>query len=110
MMVGDDLYRWYPDISKDDIGADTSNKFIDTLQMCNLFCELMGADFDGDQVTEKMVFTEEANDELRNNTKTNAQYITVNGVNGRIVSKEASQAIYNLTLVLPDTKLTDPQF
>ena len=39
-----------------------------------------------------------------------AHYITLGGVNGRTSSNEAVQSLYNLTLVLPGTKLTDPEF
>lgn len=39
-----------------------------------------------------------------------AHYITLGGVNGRTSSNEAIQSLYNLTLVLPGTKLTDPEF
>jgi hypothetical protein len=67
-------------------------------------------DFDGDQVTAKMAFSVEANEELYKYSRTNAQFINVTGNNARIVDKEAAQAMYNLTLVLPDTKLTDPVF
>ena len=35
---------------------------------------------------------------------------TLNGVNGRVADKEAIQAMYNLTLVIPGTKLTNPVF
>lgn len=67
-------------------------------------------DFDGDQVTVKMVYSVEANKELENFQNSNGQFITLNGINGRHADKEAIQAMYNLTLVLPGTKLTDPVF
>lgn len=57
-----------------------------------------------------MAFSEEATKELKEYAQTNAQYINVTGFNARIVDKEAVQAMYNLTLVLDGTKLTDPVF
>lgn len=57
-------------------------------------------------MTVKLVYSIEANDELRKYANSNAQFITLNGSNGRTADKEAIQAMYNLTLVLPDTELT----
>lgn len=70
----------------------------------------MYKDFDGDQITVKLVYSVEANEELKKFKDSNGQFITLNGINGRKADKEAIQAMYNLTLVLPDTKLTDPEF
>jgi hypothetical protein len=57
-----------------------------------------------------MPFSVEANQELEKHLNSNGQFISLNGENGRLASHEAIQAMYNLTLVLPDTKLTDPVF
>ena len=70
----------------------------------------MYKDFDGDQITVKLVYSVEAKEELKKFKDSNGQFITLNGINGRKADKEAIQAMYNLTLVLPDTKLTDPEF
>ena len=70
----------------------------------------MYKDFDGDQITVKLVYSVEANEELKKFKDSNGQFITLNGINGRKADKEAIQAMYNLTLVLPDTKLIDPEF
>lgn len=72
--------------------------------------DIVYKDFDGDQVTAKMVYSVEANQELSKYQNSNGQFITLNGINGRHADKEAIQAMYNLTLVLPGTKLTDPVF
>lgn len=104
MIINGKLYRWYPKFSQKDIGSDTSNKFIDTLSLANPFCILMGADYDGDQVTLKMAYSDDANKELRAYMDSKAQFITMSGSNGRKADKEAIQAMYNLTLVLPEDK------
>ena len=70
----------------------------------------MYKDFDGDQVTVKLVYSVEANEELKKFKDSNGQFITLNGINGRKADKEAIQAMYNLTLVIPGTKLTNPVF
>jgi hypothetical protein len=40
-------YPYYPKIRESDIGVDTSNWFVDTLQLSNNYLKGMGADFDG---------------------------------------------------------------
>ena len=112
MVINGKLYKWYPKIRQEDIGSNTANKFVDTCSIANPYCVLMGADYDGDQVTVKACFTVEANEELKKYKDSNAQFITIGGDNGRVADKEAIQAMYNLTLVLPESKskLTNPKF
>lgn len=110
MVIKGKFYKWYPKIRQSDIGKNTANKFIDTCSMANPFLVLIGGDYDGDQVTIKMAYSVEANEELQKYMNSNAQYITLSGKNGRFVEKEAIQALYNLTLILPDTKLDEVEF
>lgn len=110
MIINGKFYKWYPKIRQTDIGRDTSNMFVDTCQIANPYCGMMGADFDGDTVTVKMAYTVETNKELENYANSKAQFIDLSGTNGRKAEKEAIQAIYNLTLVLPETKLDEVKF
>lgn len=110
MVINGKLYKWYPKIRQEDIDKDTSNKFVDTCSIANPYCILMGADYDGDQVTVRGIYSIEANQELKKYKDSNSQLITLNGINGRTADKEALQAMYNLTLVLKGTKLIDPIF
>lgn len=45
MMVENEYYQWYPKIRQEDIGKDTSNMFIDTMQVCNLVLSKIGGDY-----------------------------------------------------------------
>lgn len=110
MVINGKFYKWYPKIRQTDIGRDTSNMFVDTCQIANPYCGMMSADFDGDTVTVKMAYTVETNKELENYANSKAQFIDLSGTNGRKAEKEAIQAIYNLTLVLPETKLDEVKF
>lgn len=110
MVINGKFYKWYPKIRQEDIGKDTSNKFVDTCQISNPYCKMMGADYDGDQITISMPFSVEANKELENHLNSTSQFIGLNGENTRKPTNEAIQAMYNMTLVLPDTKLTNPEF
>ena len=42
MVLNNTFYKAYPKIRQEDIGTDTSNKFIDTLNLCNAYLEGIG--------------------------------------------------------------------
>ena len=69
-------------------------------------------DFDGDQSSSKGVFTKEANDECMKYINSKLNYIGMDGKNIRVTQNEAVQAVYTLTLSMPDdtNKLKDPVF
>ena len=48
MIINNTFYRHYPKIRNNDIGTDTSNKFIDTMNICNAYLRAIGGDYDGD--------------------------------------------------------------
>lgn len=112
MVVGNTFYKSYPYIRQDDIGTNTSNIFIDSLNISNLYLDGIGGDYDGDQVTVKGVFTEEANRELDQQLSARAHYFNLGGKGVRSSDKEAMQSLYNLTLCLEadKDKITNPVF
>ena len=48
-------YPFYPKIRESDIGIDTSNWFVDTLQMSNNYLEGLCGDYDGNITTNILV-------------------------------------------------------
>lgn len=42
MVIGSKFYKNYPYVRQEDIGSNTSNKFIDTLNISNLYLEGIG--------------------------------------------------------------------
>lgn len=106
----DVIYTHYPKIRKEDIGTDTSNKFIDTMNICNGYLDSIGGDYDGDMVTIKGVYTDEANAELKKQLETNIHFINLGGNPVISTAKEAIQAIYAMTLTMPETKLEKVKF
>ena len=104
------LYTHYPKIRKEDIGKDTSSSFIDTMNICNGYLDSIGGDYDGDMVTIKGVYTDEANEELKKQLASNIHFINLGGNPVISTSKESIQAIYAMTLTLPDTKLSPVKF
>lgn len=110
VFYGTEFYKYYPKIREEDIGTDTSNKFVDTLRMSNLLLSAIGGDYDGDTVSAKGVYSKEANEELSKHIESKANYINLSGKPLRSSSNEAIQSIYDLTRVLPGTKLDEVVF
>lgn len=106
MYVNNTFYKYYPKIREEDIGKDTSNKFMDTLNLSNLYLDAIGGDYDGDQVTAKVAFTKEANAELAKFAQSKKNYIDLGGKNARASSKEAIQSLYSLTIHIPGNNIT----
>lgn len=104
------VYTHYPKIRKEDIGKDTSSSFIDTMNICNGYLDSIGGDYDGDMVTIKGVYTDEANAELKKQLASNIHFINLGGTPVISTSKESIQALYAMTLTLPDTKLSPVKF
>lgn len=100
------FYDHYPYIREEMIGRNTSNLFVDTLQIANPMIVKMGGDYDGDQVTVKGVFYDESNKELIDYMHSKQQFIGLDGTNMRTLEKQGIQCMYNLTLILPDTEIT----
>ncbi len=106
ILINNTLYSHYPYIREELIGSNTSNLFVDTLQVSNPMLVMMGGDYDGDQVTVKGVFYDESNEELRAYINSKRQFISLNGVNMRELNKQGYQCVYNLTFIMPNTKIT----
>lgn len=101
MLINGTYYPFYPKIRAKDIGANTSNRFVDTMQFSNIYLKAMDGDFDGDQITVKGVYTEEANEELRNFRENSKQSLISFGCRPlRVIVADSVQAIYALTKVL----------
>ena len=66
--------------------------------------------YDGDTATAKSVYTTEAIEEADAFINSKFNFVNLGCTNVRIVKKDAVQSIYNLTKVLPGTKLVDPVF
>ena len=105
-------YKYYPKIDKNLIGTNTSNLFIDTMSMSNLYLSGMGADYDGDTICVRGVFTNEANDELKKFVKEKKNFIGLGGNNMRSAGKDTIQSLYSLTKVLSEdeSKLSQPTY
>ncbi len=105
-------FRFYPKIRLEDINKPSAQRFVDTLQLSNVYLAGMGGDYDGDTVMAKGSFFKETNQELEAFTNSKANFINLSCENNRSSEKESIQSLYNLTLVLQSdrSKLTNPEF
>lgn len=112
MIVNNVVYKHYPKIREKDIGSNTSNKFVDTFQLSNLHLGKMGGDYDGDMVSIKGIYSDEANIELDKHMNKKINYINF-GVNPVMeVAKEMILSLYCVTMTLSQDKgkLGKPEF
>ena len=105
-------YKYYPKIRQEDIGSNTSNKFVDTLRISNVRLSSLGGDYDGDQMTCKIAFTKESNEEIEKYMHSKRAYINMGGVNEMVNEAEALHSLYSLTLSVgeDESKMTNPVF
>ena len=90
-------YPFYPVIDLNTPKEKIPGLFIDSLQLFNAMLSAIGGDFDGDQVTLRGVFTQEANIEAKKLIHSPSNILTIRGDNNRTISNEAVQALYGLT-------------
>lgn len=100
------FYPYYPKIREEDIGTNTSNKFVDTMKVSNLYLPGCGGDYDGDQITCKGVYTIEANEELKEFMNSKQNFINFGCKPLRESTADVLQSIYALTKILSTTKVT----
>ena len=112
LIANGELYPYYPKIGRDDIGKSTGNRFVDTCNICNLYLSSMGADYDGDTVSVKGIFTDEANEEIAKFVQEKQNFLDLSGGLVRDNGSDVLQSLYVFTKILDDdkSKLTQPKF
>lgn len=90
-------YPFYPDIDINLPHDKVGSKFIDTLVMSNSHLDGMGADYDGDQVSVRGIWSDEANMEADMIMKIKMTALNITGTNSKSVSKEVYNSFYELT-------------
>jgi hypothetical protein len=91
------LYKHYPKIDMSMSEVQISTYFIDTTLISNLFLSALGGDYDGDMVSIRMCYTQEANKEAEEIMKSLKNFISVQGKLIRDVNNEAILCFYSMT-------------
>lgn len=104
IMINDRLYKWYPVIEPDTPHYRIGALFIDSVQFSNSYLKGIDGDYDGDQCTTHIIFSQEANDEIHNYIHKVSNFINSDGKMIRFVESEAVQTFYTLTKDYPNRK------
>ena len=88
--------KFYPKL---DVNLDPKKtKWIESARTNNLYLEGWGGDFDGDMISNKGLFSQEANEELDDIIKNKIHYyVDPSGGPSRQIGKELIQTLYNFT-------------
>lgn len=97
MQIGDRYYPYYPVVDINASQDDVSTRFVDTVTMDNVYLKGIGGDYDGDMISEKACFTEEANDEAYKIMTDPKHFISISGDLVRKIENEAYLTFYNMT-------------
>lgn len=96
--IGDVVYRHYPVIDPNISKEKINTIFNDTTTMSNTYLKTLGADYDGDMVSIRMVFSEEANREAHDLINSIKNYFTIEGEMIRVVENELYLTFYNMSI------------
>lgn len=91
------IYKWYPIVDPTLDRETASTMFIDTFSFSNSYLVGLGGDYDGDQMTLKILWTQEANKEADEIMHKKTNILNVNGSNMRPVEKEIIHSLYIMT-------------
>ena len=97
MNINGTIYKWYPVVDPDMDKRLVSNDFIDTTRFSNAYLKGLDGDYDGDQITAKILWTQEANEECEKIINSKSFILGANGSNMRTIDLEAIQTFYCLT-------------
>lgn len=97
MCITGTIYPNYPAVDTH-VTGNIDVLFRDTVNLCPVYLAALGADHDGDQITCKSVFTQEANEECERILMSKSNLISIDGVGVRDnAGNEGIQTLYNLT-------------
>ena len=98
MVVNGKFYKNYPYIRQNMYDTNTTNLFIDTLGISNVYLKSIIGDYDGDQVSIKSVYSVEATKELEDLLNSKRRFIGLGNTSVMITTNEGIDALYCLTM------------
>lgn len=95
--INDRVYTHYPMVEVGLSPLKVPIRFVDSLQFSNSYLDGLGGDYDGDQVTVKILWTQEANAECEKVMNSKSFFISPSGSNVRKIKYECLQTMYDMT-------------
>ena len=77
-------------------------QFVDTLVMSHSHCDGLGADYDGDTLSIRGIWTDEANEEAEKIMASKMSFLNISGTNSKVVAKEVFNSMFELTKIGKD--------
>lgn len=97
VIINGRVYMHYPVIDCNMSPSEVTAQFIDTVSMSNLYLDAIGGDYDGDTVSIKVTYSEEANKEADDYIHSLKHYVSIQGELNRILGNESCLTFYNMT-------------
>lgn len=97
MIINDTLYETYPLVDLTTPKGRIEASFIDSYKICPLYLPGLDGDHDGDQITSKIIFSKEANEDAERIMSSKSNILTIDGGSIRSIGNEGIQTLYTLT-------------
>lgn len=97
MIINDTLYETYPVVDLNIPKSRIEASFIDSYKICPLYLPGLDGDHDGDQITSKIMFSVEANEDAERVMMSKSNILTIDGASIRSIGNEGIQTLYTLT-------------
>ena len=97
MEINGKKYPFYPKVELHLSQDEVSTRFVETVSLDNVYLKGLGGDYDGDMISEKTCFTEEANDEAYAILNDPKHFVSIGGKLMRMIGNEAHLTFYNMT-------------
>lgn len=97
MIINDTLYETYPLVDLNTPKGRIEASFIDSYKICPLYLPGLDGDHDGDQITSKIIFSKEANEDAERIMSSKSNILTIDGGSIRSIGNEGIQTLYTLT-------------
>ena len=97
MIINDKIYDTYPIVDLSLPKGRIEASFIDSYKICPLYLPGLDGDHDGDQITSKILFSKEANEDAERIMVSKSNILTIDGGSIRSIGNEGIQTLYTLT-------------
>ena len=97
MIINDHLYKHYPVVVDNANKNNLDSLFIDSIKLCPLFLPKIKGDHDGDQITARIIYTMEGNEDARRIVNSKTNILSLNGDGICSVGNEGVQTMYTMT-------------
>lgn len=91
------IYQYYPKIDLSKTTMEVSVSFNETVNMSNTMLDVIGGDYDGDTISAKAMYTQEANQEVMDLLYDPKHFLLTSGQLIAQITNEGNLTLYNMT-------------